>query len=300
MGIFNKIQNEWSANFTNLIVACGNNEVDHFCNKLYEGYCQQFTSAGYLKNVEWMLRHYQASKKLMLSAVYFKQSEFLLSKQMNNIIFYAMYYSLFNAFSANIIQIPYLQLNSVVKISHSKVFAEITNYLIAHGIYDNTYIELLNNLRLTREAYSYNLPLGSRFDENSGSLSATELFDNISNRLPVIFQVSNLLSYLSYYAWNKKVGEIPDEYDKCQSECDEMFFSFIEIHDYLGKHCLIDDDDYYRQGRLLLKSTTPLPIDCYMIEKMCEDLECGWGEKVNDYCFDINDVTMYISGILEA
>lgn len=300
MGIFNKIQHEWSANFTELVDWCGISKVDHFCNRFYEAYCQQFTSAGYLKNVEWMLRHYQASKKIMLSALFYKQSEYLRNRNIQNIIFYTMYYSLFNAFSSNVILLPYLPMNTIYRISHKKVFSEITNYFVRPKIYDETFIRLLNNLKLTREAYSYNLPLGSRFGKDGESLGANELFNNISNKLPIIFQVSNLLSYLSYYAWVKKVGEIPDEYDKYQMECDEMFFSFIELRDHLGEHCLIDEDDYYRQGRLLIKSKTPLPIDFYMIEKMCEDLECGWEEKDDDYCFDINDVTMYISGILEA
>ena len=222
------------------------------------------------------------------------------NRQMDNLGFYAMYYSLFNAFSANIMQLPYLSLNSVVRISHKKVFSEIDNYLVRNKIYDGTFLELLNQLRLMREAYSYNLPLGSRFDKDRELLSVNKSFESISNKLPVIFQVSNLLSYLTYYAWNKKVGDIPDEYDKYQIECDEMFFSFIELRDHLGKHCLIDEDDYHRQGYLLRQARTPIQIDWFILEKMVEDLESGWdkeGRNSGDI-FDINEVSKYLSAIL--
>ena len=257
MGIFGRITQDWTANFTDLIGFCGLDKLDKFCDKFYQSYCKQFSSANYLKSVEWKLRHYQASKRIALSALFYVQSQYLRDRQVNNISFYTMYYSLFNAFSANIMQLPYLSIRGVARISHSKVFSEVNNYFIRAGIYDDTFIRLLNNLRLVREAYSYNLPLGSRFGKDSESLDPNGLYDSITSRLPVVLQVSNLLSYLSHYAWSKKVGDIPDEYDKYQIECDELFFSFIEIRDHLGEYCLIDDDDYYRQGYLLRKAKTP-------------------------------------------
>ena len=117
--------------------------------------------------------------------------------------------------------------------------------------------------------------------------------------LPVVLQTSNLLSFLSYYAWNKKAGVITDEYDKYQSVVDEMFFSFIEYNDHLGKHCLIDDDDYYRQGYVLRKLKTPFPISWFITEKMCEDLECGW-EQAEGEEYDINAVGHYLANTINA
>ena len=146
MSIFNKIKKEWTANFSELIEYCDDIEINTFCDKFYEAYCRQYDSADYLKFVEWILRHYQSSKRLILSALFYKQSEFLLDKQVDNLVFYTMYYSLFNAFSANIMQIPYLPLNSIVKISHSKVFNEIHNYLAKQKIYDETFHIAINGV----------------------------------------------------------------------------------------------------------------------------------------------------------
>ena len=300
MGIFRKLTQEYSSNFDELINQCGFDNLENFCTAVYTGYCKQFTAADYLKNVEWILRHYQASKKIILSALFFKQTDFLLDRRMKNLSYYTMYYSLFNALSANVMLLPYLPLNKITRISHSQIFKEIDNYFIRSNIYDQSDIELLNNLRLMREAYSYYLPLGSSSSRKDESFGIDELFQSLSSKLPVIYQVSSLLSYLSYYAWNKKVGAIPDDYEDYQSECDEMFFSFIEIRDHLRKHCLIDDDDYYRQAYLLRKFSSPFPIGWFITEKMCEDLECGWEQKEDDdYDFDINDVASYISKCIE-
>ncbi|MEK6733037.1 MAG: hypothetical protein AABY55_05360 [Candidatus Omnitrophota bacterium] len=77
MGIFNEIKLDWSANFDELEKCCGSKNIDALCNGFYEAYCKQFTSADYLKKVEWILRNYQASKRIILSALFYKQSEYL-------------------------------------------------------------------------------------------------------------------------------------------------------------------------------------------------------------------------------
>ena len=80
-----------------------------------------------------------------------------------------------------------------------------------------------------------------------------------------------------------------------------MFFSFIEHTDHLGKHCVIDDDDYYRQGYVLRKWQTPFPISWFITEKMCEDLECGWEQPdENPDGYDINVVAQYLANTIDA
>jgi len=108
-------------------------------------------------------------------------------------------------------------------------------------------------------------------------------------------------SRTSHYAWDKKVGRLIDKYAEHQTEVDEMFFSFIEHTDYLGKHCVIDDDDYYRQGYLLRKWQKPFPINWFITEKMCEDLECGWEQpEENPDGYDINIVAQYLANNIDA
>ena len=104
---------------------------------------------------------------------------------------------------------------------------------------------------MIRELYSYHLPIGGSIVKEGSELHIDKIYHDLKGLLPVVLQVSNMLSYLSHYAWDKKVGRPIDKYAEYQTEVDEMFFSFIEHTDYLGKHCVIDDDDYYRQGYLL-------------------------------------------------
>ena len=79
---------------------------------------------------------------------------------------------------------------------------------------------------------------------------------------------------------------------------DELFFSFIESHDHLGMHCVIDDDDYSRQSYLLRKWTTPFPISWFITEKMCEDLECGWEQEESEGAYDISSTSSFLENAL--
>ncbi|GAH18558.1 unnamed protein product, partial [marine sediment metagenome] len=189
--------------------------------------------------------------------------------------------------------------DKVQRISHGKVFKYIENYLVRKTIYQESVINLLNELKLMRELYSYHLPLAGTFVKDEDNLRPDTLLKSIENILPLVLQISNMLSYLSHYAWDKKVGKALDEYEKYQSEVDQIFFSFIEHHDYLGKYCIIDDDDYHRQGYVLRQFPTPFPISWFITEKMCEDLECGW-EQFENEGYDINEVGGYLAHTINA
>lgn len=300
MGMFQKIINEYGG-FETIKLAIGIKELDRICDKLYQKYCKEFEDESYLKNVEWLLRHYNASKKITLSVLFFTQTQFIYDKNSKNIAFYTLYYSLFNAFSSNILLLPYLSLNNVRKISHSKLFKYIENYFVKTGCYKNDAIELLNDLRMVRELYSYHLPIGGSIVKEGEKLHIDEIYERLDNLLPVVLQITNMLSYLSHYAWKKKIGKAIDEYEKYQTEVDTMFFSFIEHTDHLGKHCLIDDDDYYRQGYVLRKGGTPFPISWFITEKMCEDLECGWEQPEDSPGgYNINSVAHYLANTIDA
>lgn len=296
MGIFKKLTTEYGG-FEDLSKLVGEDKLDKYCDRIYQQFCKLYSEPKYLLNVEWLLRHFNASKKMTLSALFYTQTEYLLDHNMKNISFYSMYYCLFNAFSSNILLFPQLSLVKVQKISHGSIFKSIDNYLVKTELYNIEVIELLNELRLMREAYSYRLPLGGSFSRDGEKLHIETLFLKLKTMLPLVLQVTDLFSYLSHYAWEKKVGKALDEYGEYQSEVDEMFFSFIEIHDHLGKYCLIDDDDYLRQGYVLRKWTTPFPISWFITEKMCEDLECGWEESEG---YDINEVARYLASTTNA
>ncbi len=281
--------------FQSAIDMVGETHLEAFSDKIYRGFCEEYRNVGYMKNVEWLLRHYYASKKMTLSALFYTQTEELNGKGLKNLTFYTCYYSLFNALLSNLIIIPYLRVDKIKQVSHSQVFTDIDNYFIRFGIYDSQLCDLLNELRLTRELYSYHLPLGGSIVREGQHLNADILFSHLSEKIEPILQISNLISYMSHYAWIKKVDQSFDEYDIYHQEVDELFFSFIEHYDHLGKHCVIDDDDYYRQGYVLRKWKTPFPISWFITEKMCEDLECGWEKCEAGDGFDISQVARFLS-----
>jgi len=299
MSIFKKLIKEYGG-FEKITSTIDENHLNKYCDSIYQQYGRQFKNANYMISVNWVLRHYHASKKMTLSALFYTQAKYLIEHNVKNLSLYSLYYSLFNAFSSNIILLPSMEISKTQKVSHSKVFTYINEYFVKHHIYQKDIINLLNELRLMREAYSYNLPLGGRFMQNDKDFDVDLLFSKLSEVLPIVFQVSNMLSYLSYYAWEKKVGKITDDYGNFQSEVDDLFFSFITLHNHMGKHCLIDEDDYQRQAYVLNKVKTPFPISWFITEKMCEDLECGWEQCENGEGYDINEVSSYLSDTIDA
>ncbi|PIF09464.1 hypothetical protein [Janthinobacterium sp. 13] len=301
MALLKKLTKKYGeSSFHEAINMVGEAKLDDFCDRIYLGFCKEYENAGYIKNVEWVLRHYFASKKMTLSALFYTQTEELNGKCLKNLTFYTCYYSIFNALLSNLILTSSLKLDQVRQISHSKVFSYIENYFIRFGIYDVELIDLLNELRLTRELYSYHLPLGGSIVREGENLNADVMFLRLSEKIKPILQISDILSYMSHFAWEKKVGKSFDEYAAHQEEIDAMFFSFIEHHDHLGKHCIIDDEDYRRQGYVLRKWNTPFPIGWFITEKMCEDLECGWEECETDDGFDISNVGRFLSRVTSA
>lgn len=296
MSLFHRVIKQYGG-FENAIEIIGEPCLDAYCDKIYKKFCKEFADNSYMKNVEWMIRIFHASKKMTLSALFFTQSEELNGKNFKNLTFYANYYSLFHALSANLILCPYLSLNKVHRISHSQIFADIDNYFVRSKIYDKDVITLLNDLRFTRELYSYHLPLqGSCVNEKSG-LSPDKLTSSLQSKIKLILQISNLLSYMCYFAWEKKIGIPIDQYDLHSEKVDELFFSFIEHHDHLGFHCEIDDEDYRTLGNMLNKWQAPMPISWFITQKVCEELECGW-EQDEGYC--IESVAQFLSDTIDA
>jgi hypothetical protein len=128
--------------FEEAIEMIGESCLDSYCDKIYLAFCKEFTNATYMKNVEWLIRHFHASKKIALSALFFTQSEELYGKNLNNLTFYTNYYALFNALSSNLILCPHLPVNKIHRISHSQIFTDIDNYFVRHGIYNQDVILL--------------------------------------------------------------------------------------------------------------------------------------------------------------
>ena len=130
------------------------------------------------------------------------------------------------------------------------------------------------------------------------AFSPDDLLEKLESQLTPILQITELLSFMSHYAWQKKVGKVLDEYDSHHAEVDDLFFSFITAGDHLGKHYLMDEDDYRRQGYVLHKMQTPFPVGWIITEKLCEDLESVWEQEDTKSGYDINSVARYLSNAL--
>lgn len=302
MAIIKKIASQYGDDgFRDAIKAIGEEYLNIFADRIYGAYCSEFNNATYLKNIEWILRQYHASKKVILSALFFTQAEYLRSNKIHNITLYALYYSLFNALSSCMILHPHINIEKTKKISHAQVFKDIENYFIKFSIFSSPQIaDLLNDLRLMRELFSYHLPLGGKLDVEGDSLTLEVLFDKLSSSLPSVLQVTNLISFISFYAWDKKIGKVIDEYSEYKSIVDDMFFSYIEVLDHLEKRPVMDSGDYSRQGYMLSNIGRPWPINWFISEKMCEELECGWGngEDSLPHDYDITKVSNYLASVM--
>jgi len=79
-----------------------------------------------------------------------------------------------------------------------KLENELIIFFVKKGIYENSVLSLLSELKMWREAYSYHLPLsGIKYDFK-------DFKEKMEKILPILFQTSELLSYLTHYAWKKE------------------------------------------------------------------------------------------------
>ena len=224
--------------------------------------------------MEWQIRHFLSGKKVALSLLFYTQSVELKERNMKNLSYYSYYYSLFNALLSNIILLPYLPYEKVLRISHTEVFKNIENYFVKKNIYSEKELKLLSDLKLARELYSYKLPLyGKIFEERNFE-------EELKESLEKILKVSNLLSFLSEKAWIKKGINIEDNYNEHSQKADELFFLAIEERDYLGKRLIIDDYDYINLGKI--SKINPIPLECFIEGWLLEDFECAWDEFMDE------------------
>ena len=237
-------------------------------------------------------------KKMLLSAIFFTQSYYINDKNLFNLKHYTMYYSLFNALSANLILIPYFEFKSVINISHKRIFKDVQNYFVRKNVFSSSMLTVFNELRFMRELYSYHLPIGRNITAEIPSLNSDTQLSNLEQILPLSLSLSNILSFLMYYAWERKNIAFKDEYDIYSEEVDQIFFSLISHNDFLGKYSVIGDNDYYRLGYILDKFNGPIPISWFIIEKICEDFECSVNDELEEYEYDFSAAAQYISKIL--
>lgn len=273
-------------------------KIARFSRAQYEKLEKILETNSPIVTAEWIARHYLASKKISLAALYFTQSETLLSQGMKNLSFYACYYSLFSALSANILLNTDFQLSKARDISHNALTREIENYYVRSGVYDEEIVRLLDELRFCRELYSYHLPISGDVIHGETILDVDRLHDRLSKILPVCLQVSDMQSYLSYYAWESAAGHSYDFGAQQIPEVDELFWSIV-TRDGTSSLSHQDRGDYYLLA-YFLKNGQPTPLTWLINEKVLEEVECGWFEGSEPTGYDIGSVAHYLAKVTGA
>lgn len=296
VSILKEIESTYGA-FETLRESAPADKLGVFSRSQHDKLAKIFDKGNYLSRIEWIIRHYLASKKMTLAVLYFTQSEELEGRGMKNLSFYACYYSLFSVLSANMLLAADFKLEKVREISHTAVSKEILNYFVRSGVYKKDVVDLLEELRFCRELYSYHLPISGDVLSGSSALNVESLQSRLSEVLPVCLQVLEMQSYLSYYAWKKIVKgrlELRGEYAR---EIDELFDSVVHRKSDSGFSHL-DRGDYGLLG-YFLKSGEPLPITWLINDKVLEEVECAWGDEPEDG-YQISSVSSYMSRVTDA
>ncbi|MBH3362208.1 hypothetical protein [Pseudomonas sp. URMO17WK12:I11] len=297
MSILKKIESEYGE-FSAIRDRLPRDCVGKFSKSHYEKLKKLFVDGEYLVGVEWIARHYLASKKISLAALYFTQSETLQERGMKNLSFYACYYSLFSALSANMLLNADFRLDKVRTISHSALARDIENYFVKTNIYDREVVSLLEELRFCRELYSYHLPISGDVIHGKTVLDIDSLHVRLGETLPICLQMSDMQSYLSYYAWEEVVGRPIDVLNERMSEVDDLFWSIVQRE---GPSSISHNDrgDYMLLG-YFLKTGKPIPMTWLINEKVLEEVECAWEEEECDDGYQISSVAQYLSRVIRA
>lgn len=297
MSILKRIESEYGK-FSALSKEVSREKLGRFSKVQHEKLKKIFGNRDVFVGVEWIARHYLASKKVSLAALYFTQSQALQAQGMKNLSFYACYYSLFSALSANMLLNADFSLEKVRSISHSALAREIENYYVRQNIYAREIVSLLEELRFCRELYSYHLPISGDVIHGETALDITTLHSRLGNVLPVCMQMADVQSYLTYYAWKEVIGDQLDISSEHMPRVDELFWSIVQregpsslSHKDRGDYMLLA---YY------LKMGSPIPISWFINEKLMEDVECAWGEQVSDEGYQIDSVARYLSNVIRA
>lgn len=297
LSILKQIEKDYGE-FSAIRASRPSDKIARFSRAQYEKLEKILGANNPIVTAEWIARHYLASKKISLAALYFTQSETLLSQGMKNLSFYACYYSLFSALSANVLLNTDFQLNKVREISHSALAREIENYYVRVGVYDEEIVRLLDELRFCRELYSYHLPISGDVIHGETILDVDRLHDRLCKVLPVCLQVSDMQSYLSYYAWGSAVGRPYDFSVQQIPEVDELFWSIVTRS---GTSSLSHKDrgDYYLLA-YFLKAGQPIPLTWLINEKVLEEVECGWVEEFEPAGYHIGSIAQYLAKVTGA
>jgi len=291
--MFKIISSEYTAEFNDLTFFISEDDLENYTNKIAPLLNSQFNPRDFLTYFKWTVRCYFSSKHVLISALFFKQSEYLIKRSLGNLIYYLLYYSWYHATCSIYCLLPNISFKKLEYINHSTILKKIDKEFVEPNILGKDVTDLHNYLLMCRETFSYQIPLGGGDGGTNSIQKPDKLFDRISIYLPMFVQLANLLSYCAYATQKKDFthNEFNTLYMENQIECDEIFYNAISIRDRLGYNCIIDDYDYRRLARTCEHLNGPFPIGLFILDTFLQDLEDGWDRKnLDDDAFDIDEV----------
>lgn len=291
--MFKTISSKYTVEFNDLMDFISEDKLENYTNKIAPLLNSQFNPRDFLTYFKWTVRCYFSSKHVLISALFFKQSEYLIRRSMGNLIYYLLYYSWYHATCSIYCLLPNISFKKLEYINHGKILTEFNKEFVESNMLGKDVTDLHNYLLMCRETFSYQIPLSGGEDGSNSIQNPEKLFDRVSNYLPMIVQLANLLSFCAYDTKKKEFtsDEFNTLYMENQIECDEIFFKAISIRDRLGYNCIIDDFDYRRLARTCKNLNGPFMISVFMMDTFLEDLEDGWDrENLDDDAFDIYEV----------
>lgn len=180
---------------------------------------------------EWVIKTNKSEWSMMSASTILVEAECSLNNQCFVSFYFSLYYALFHAVYSLLYMDPGVELDALFRISHSKLlklFSE--NYTGKHGMFNDSAIELFEELKYKREYYSYNAPLNMVFDKINNDFHRTK--DLISKIIQTLF-------FHSFIAHQAVDIMVPGAVSLTSSPADghaRKFCKITDLNDRIGFH----------------------------------------------------------------
>ena len=219
-------------------------------------------------NTEWIARHYMASKIIMSATLMLNSVAHANQKNLRIVEPYLLYYALFSSCRALVLTIPQLKWEdgNVMEYTHQKVINIAVNTI---KLFDKSYGGEVNKTLMRakdyRELFSYKFP-------SNGIIS---LPGEVTVSLEETTDLCRLLVEIAKFNSEK----LEQSFAK---NCKAQAFGFKEailekcIWYRTDDYTFVDDEDYYRIGRIVVKEKKPASIYLTMNSGMVDDFFRAW------------------------
>jgi uncharacterized protein (UPF0332 family) len=191
-------------------------DQDKFCKRIRTEFRKK--NGNISSCFEWGWRCFKTMRSLLFSALLYVESKRAQKDKYPDAIYcYSLYYSLFHASFSLLCMHPQIQINHLMRISHSQLMKLVENKFVQTGVLPDSFTKSLEKLKVVRELTSYFAPLGGLETTSVPDIKdVNSTFDGAKKNLAYSFQLCNLLG--SIY-WKVKQNCI----QKNKAICKEKF-----------------------------------------------------------------------------